>query len=205
MAAGREHGESRRSVRTTPEEEASALPGDELIARPIGSLQHAITIRRPPCEVWPWLAQMGAGNRAGWYSYDALDNGGRPSAVRIVPELQRITVGTVFPALPGVTDAFTVLALEPPRSLILGWSNRDGTPHMTWAFVLKEHPTHSTRLIVRARASQSYRFHGLPRWLSAPVIRIVHFVMQRRQLLGIARRVESSCPPCETASHSSQM
>ena len=31
-------------------------------------------------EVWPWLVQMGAGSRAGWYSYDFLDNGRRPSA-----------------------------------------------------------------------------------------------------------------------------
>jgi hypothetical protein len=47
-------------------------------------------------------------------------------------------------------------------------------------------------LIVRARGSNDYSFHGLPPWLSAPIIRFVHFVMQRKQLLGIARRAESS-------------
>ena len=51
-----------RSVRATPEERLHALPGDELIKEPIGSLDHAITIRRARREVWPWLAQMGAGS-----------------------------------------------------------------------------------------------------------------------------------------------
>jgi len=47
-----------RSVRATPEERLHALPGDELIKEPTGSLDHAITIRRARQEVWPWLAQM---------------------------------------------------------------------------------------------------------------------------------------------------
>jgi hypothetical protein len=50
------------------------LTGDELIMLSIGTLTHAITIRRSPGDVWPWLVQMGAG-RAGWHSYDFLDNG----------------------------------------------------------------------------------------------------------------------------------
>ena len=57
-------------------------------------------IAAPPERVWPWRVQMGAG-RAGWYSYDRIDNGGRPSADRIVPELQRLAVGDVMPAVPG--------------------------------------------------------------------------------------------------------
>ena len=70
-----------------------------------------MTIRRAPRDVWPWLVQMGAGSRAGWYSYDWLDNGRKPSASRIVPELQHPAIGTIFPALPGATDAFTLLAI----------------------------------------------------------------------------------------------
>lgn len=45
--------------------------------------------------------------------------------------------------------------------------------------------------ITRVRGSHRYRFHGLPAALSKPIVRVVHFVMQRRQLLGIARRAES--------------
>jgi hypothetical protein len=227
-----------RSVRATPEEKTHALPGDELIKEPIGSLDHAITIRRARQEVWPWLAQMGAGSRAGWYSYDFLDNGRRPSAERIIPELQKLAVGMIFPALPGATDGFTLLAFEPQHFLVLGplcgslrefcthcdphsgprraeraqetlcqpaeglrgdikgrsplagWTTPDGARLMTWAHVLEDGEHSSTRLVVRARAGPGYRFHGLPWWATKRIVAAIHFVMQRKQLLGIARRVE---------------
>lgn len=186
------------SVRADPAERRRPLPGDELIPTPLGSLTHAITIARAPHAVWPWLIQMGAG-RAGWYSYDALDNGRQPSATRVVPELQRIAVGTVFPALPGVTDGFTVLAFDAPRWLTLGWPGPDGAPLVTWSFTLEARGVNSTRLIVRARGARGYRFHGLPPSVSAPLVRFVHFVMERKQLLGIARRVEAFSAPMPTA------
>jgi hypothetical protein len=182
----------RRSVRADDSERMRPLPGDELIPEPLGTLTHGITIGRPPQAVWPWLVQMGAGSRAGWYSYDILDNGRQPSATRVVPGLQDITIGTVFPALPGMTDGFVVLAFDPCRSLLLGWTGPDGKPLVTWVFVLLDRGGRATRLIARARGSQAYRFHGLPSWLSKPMIRLVHFVMQRKQLLGILRRVEAS-------------
>jgi hypothetical protein len=94
-----------RSVRATSQERTRALPGDELIEKPIGVLHHPITIRRPRHEIWPWLAQMGAGSCAGCYSYDFLDNGRRPSAARIVPELQQPAIGTIVPTAPGITEA----------------------------------------------------------------------------------------------------
>ena len=178
-------------VRATNGERSRRLAGDELVPDAIGTLTHAIMISGSPGAVWPWLVQMGAG-RGGWYSYDFVDNGRQESATRIVPELQPIRVGTVFPALPGVTEGFVVLAFELQRSLILGWLNTDGSPLVTWAFVLEELSGNTTRLIVRVRAGQGYRFHGLPEWLSNPAIRLVHFVMQRKQLLGIVRRVEAS-------------
>jgi hypothetical protein len=181
-----------RSVRATPDEAARALPGDDLIAQPIGSLAHAITIQCPPHDVWPWVAQMGAGNRAGWYSYDLIDNGGRPSAERIAPELQQLSVGMIFPALPGMTDGFNLLAFERGRFLILGWRSPNGALLMTWAFVLHEVDHRATRLIVRARAGPGYQFHRLPWWLGKRAVAFVHFIMQRRQLLGIASRAESA-------------
>jgi hypothetical protein len=180
-----------RSGRANRVERSRPLPGDGLIRKPLGTLTHAITIGGAPQDVWPWLIQMGAGSRAGWYSYDFLDNGRRSSATDLVPELQSIAIGTVFPALPRVTEGFIVLAFEPYRSLILGWPNPGGEPLVTWAFVLEGRGDDSTRLIVRARGAQGYRFHGLPSWISKPLARLVHFLMQRKQLLGIARRVES--------------
>ena len=181
----------RAQVRATADERARTLPGDERIPQAIDTLTHGVTIRRAPREVWPWLAQMGAGSRGGWYSYDWLDNGWKPSAARIVSELQHPAIGTIFPALPGVTDGFTLLAIEHERVLTLGWLAPDRTLDVTWTFVLEEVQPGVTRLLVRVRGGPGYRFHGLPLPLTRIVIRIVHFIMQRKQLLGIKRRAES--------------
>ena len=191
---------SRRvQVRATADERARTLPGDERIPQAIDTLTHGVTIRRAPREVWPWLAQMGAGSRGGWYSYDWLDNGRKPSAARIVPELQHPSIGTVFPALPGVTEGFTLLAIEHERVLTLGWLAPDRTTEVTWTFVLEEVQPGVTRLLVRVRGGPGYRFHGLPLPLTRIVIRAVHFIMQRKQLLGIKRRAESLTAPFSSA------
>ena len=181
-----------RSVRATTDERARALPGDERIPQAIDTLTHGMTIRRAPREVWPWLVQMGAGSRGGWYSYDWLDNGRQRSAARIVPELQHPAIGTIFPALPGATEGFTLLAIEHERVLTLGWLALDGTPEVTWTFVLEAVAPGVTRLLVRARGGPGYRFHGLPLVLTRLVVGVVHFMMQRKQLLGIRRRAEST-------------
>jgi pimeloyl-ACP methyl ester carboxylesterase len=177
----------RHSVQATVDEQRRQLPGDELIAEPPTlSMTHAITIRRPPCDVWPWIAQMGAGNRAGWYSYDFLDNRRHRSAVQILPELQHLDVGMVFPALPGETDGFTLVAFERERFLILDFKGPDRVRLVTWVFQLEPLDDDSTRLVVRARGSSGAIGHR--------ILPLVHFIMQRKQLLGIAQRAEAVNP-----------
>jgi hypothetical protein len=83
-----------------------------------------------------------------------------------------------------------VLAVEPGASLVLGWRTPDGQAMTTWAFVLERADNSTTRLITRCRANPQYPFFGLPRLIGDPIVRAVHFVMQRKQLLGIAHRAE---------------
>jgi hypothetical protein len=173
-------------VKASRAERMRGLPGDGLIPKPIGSLTHAMTILCPRRELWPWLAQMGA-SRAGWYSYDFLDNGHKRSAQSILPEFQTISKGTLFPALPGATDGFFVLDCAPEQFLVLGALPRDGMDAVTWAFVLEDAGVNATRLIVRVRANTGYKFHRIPIW----VVKIIHYVMQRKQLLEMARRAEA--------------
>ena len=177
-------------IHATQAECAQTLAGDDLIPHPIGILDHAITIQRPPREVWPWLVQMGS-HRAGWYSYDFVDNGGRHSAERILPEYQDIHVGSVFPAIPGEKSVFVVAQFEPEQNLVLSWRLPDGTYQTTWAFVLEEPQPGQTRLIVRGRVASGYRPYGLPEWLAVVLGRPAHFIMERKQLLDIAHRVEA--------------
>lgn len=97
-------------------------------------------------------------------------------------------MGTLFPALPRAADAFFVLAYEPERFLVLGVHPDDKEPVVTWAFVLQEIGPNQTRLITRARASAGYEFHRLP----FVFVKIIHYIMQRKQLLEIARSAETT-------------
>jgi uncharacterized protein YndB with AHSA1/START domain len=63
----------------------------------------------------------------------------------------------IFPALPGVTDGFTVLAVVPERSLVLGWVRPGDTQMVTWAFIPEALGDLDTRLIVRAHRRYSAR------------------------------------------------
>lgn len=150
-------------VRATSIEKTRILAGDDLIPRPIGVVNHAITIQGPPSDVWPWLIQMGSG-RAGWYAYDFIDNGGHKSAEHILPQYQHISIGTVFPALPGAKDVFVVAQYAFEKSLVLSWRTSAGQCQTTWAFILEEPQLGQTRLIVRGRVASDYHPYGLPQW-----------------------------------------
>jgi hypothetical protein len=198
------------TCRATRAERREPLPGDALVADPLLDVTHAIDVAAPPERVWPWLAQMGAG-RAGWYSWDRLDNGGTRSADRLVPELQRIAPGDVLPAVPGANDVFAVARAEPPRALLLGWPAPGGAQRVTWEFALRP-VARGTRLIVRGRmsalaldaareapgtaepiASRIERsLMRLPRPLFRAAGTLIHRIMEARQLRGIKRRAERS-------------
>ena len=77
------------------------------------------------------------------------------------------------------------------RSLVLVWKLPAGKYQTTWAFVLEKRQPDQTRLIVRGRVARGYRPYGLPQWLALPVGRLAHFIMERKQLLWIARRAET--------------
>lgn len=173
---------SGRPVRPLGDEARRPLPGDELVPSARFRWTHGITIHARPTEIWPWLVQMGC-RRAGWYSYDGLDNGGVPSADRIVPELQRVEVGDIFPMTPAADDGFVVRAVEPERALALG----DAAGSATWTFVLEPLGEMHTRLIARVRGGFERLAVGLMMGL---VWRPVHFGMQRRQLLNLKRYAE---------------
>jgi proline iminopeptidase len=175
------------------------LPGDELLPAARAEATHRIRIEAPAAHVWPWLVQMGR-RRAGWYSYDLLDNGGEPSAERIVPELQALEVGDVLPIKGAGDDGFTVLAIDPPRALVLGDPSLlpghapEQAPKVraTWAFALEPAAGGATELFARVRVA--YEPSGAVTVL-APLVRAVHWLMEQKQLRMIKRRVEAEGRP----------
>jgi proline iminopeptidase len=189
------------------------LPGDTVVPNPIATVTHAITINVPREHIWPWLAQMGAG-RAGWYSYDRVDNGGRESAWRLIPEYQKVAPGDLLPAVPGATDAFVVASVEPPRDLVLTVPDPSGRSRMSWEFFLDPMEGDRTRLIVRGRVAAHWlegpedrgraddrplfieRVYRLMATMPRPIMFMVaglgHGIMQARQLRGLKRRAEAA-------------
>jgi proline iminopeptidase len=191
-----------RNLGATRAERRAILPGDELVFGARSPSTMAVTIDLPPSEVWPWLVQMGC-DRAGFYSWDHLDNGGRPSATEIHPEWQTLAVGDRVACTPTGSAWFDVEQLEPERLLILR-SSIDvarGRPFDAsgprprffvdgvWTFVLDELPEGKTRLVVRSFGI------GRPRLLLGAANLVfwdpAHVVMQTRQLRNLKRLVES--------------
>ncbi len=165
----------------TEEEVNRSMPGDSLVSDASLNTTRAITIRARPEQIWPWLVQMGPG-RGGWYSYDALDNGGRPSAQRVVPEWQ-ITLRPGDSLGIGSGPKFQVMQVEANHYLVLG-------PKISWALALYPQADSTTRLVERLRSHYYWNnFHGA---MFAVCLDIGDFIMMRKMLLTIKERVEGN-------------
>jgi hypothetical protein len=178
-----------RSLRwgASDEELNIALPGDELVPDADLTATRAVTVKADAESVWPWIAQLGQG-RGGFYSYDFLENLvglDIHSAERIVSEWQAIEVGDEVKFHP--EGGMIAAVVEPGRALVLR-GGMPGTPpfDFAWAFVVRDQPDGTTRLVVRER----YRYL---RWWAPLLVEPVEFislVMSRRMMRGIKERAE---------------
>jgi hypothetical protein len=169
----------------TDEEFAAPMPGDELVPDPSFIATRAITIDAPPSAVWPWLVQIGFG-RAGFYSYDILDNAGRESARAILAEYQHPHTGDWVPMASTVnhTTAFTIAGFETDRWLL--WQK----PHSTWAWKLTPLEGGRTRLVVRLKDRFAWRESPGGALLSLILFEFGDFPMMRKLLLEVRARAE---------------
>jgi hypothetical protein len=169
---------------SSEDEVAMVLPGDDLVPGAEFRPTRAVTIDARPEEVWPWIVQIGFG-RAGFYSYDLLDNLAKPSAERVIPDLQDVHVGDWIPMSPTITEqtAFRIASFEPNRWML--WSK----PDSTWCWSLRPIDAERTRLVCRIRAK--YEWPKPSVLLSLFLLEVGDFFMNRRELLGIRRRAEA--------------
>ena len=184
----------------TEDELRRPYPGAELVPGGKRGATMATTIDAPPAEVWRWLVQMGC-DRAGWYSWDRLDNGGLRSATRVHPEWQDIAVGQRMSSTPSGSTWFEVAAVEPERFLALRASyDLRGRPFdpagprprnytdSVWCFLLEHAAPDRTRLIVSGYAD------ARPRVLQAIQNALFwepsHWIMQTRQFANLKLRAE---------------
>ncbi len=187
----------------TDDELTAPYPGADVVPGGQRAATMAVTIDVPPERVWPWLVQLG-GDRAGWYSWDWLDNAGRPSAQEIHPEWQVLAVGDTvkYRKGDGVVDAWVVAVLEQNRFLGLhGISDLRGTtldptkplPSVytegLWGFQLTALPGDRTRLVLGG-----YEAHH-PAWIAGIIsfaFPALVWVMQAKMLVVLKRNAEAT-------------
>lgn len=183
---------------TTVDEVDGPFPGEDLVPGGERGATMAITIAATPERVWPWLVQMGW-DRGGFYSWDLLDNAGRPSARQVHPEWQDVGVGDRLKCL-GL-PSYAIATLEPNHFLGL-YSLTDLRGRLLdprqprprayleglWGFCLRELPGGSTRLVIGGyQAARPRYFERLMYdWVFPPVV----WIMQARMLEVLKRNVE---------------
>lgn len=168
----------------TDDEVCGPMPGDELVPKAPFTATRAITIDAPPSAVWPWIVQMGY-RRAGFYTYDLLDNAGYESADVVREEYQNPHVGDWMPMAGTVneTTAFKVRAFESNRWLL--WDK----PDSTWAWRLSALPNGGTRLITRLKQRYQWESPAIALF-TLVLLEFGDFPMMRRVLSGIKSRAE---------------
>jgi hypothetical protein len=187
------------------DEVARRLPGDELVERPTWNATRAVTVAATPAQIWAFLVQIGWG-RAGWYGYDWVDNGGRPSTWEILPQHQHLEVGKEFPMSP-VTFMVCVdyrvneWMLWRGKDAEAGAVERRGVSSGTWLWCLEPIDEGHTRLLTRMRDHYSWTS---PAVLFQLAVDAFDFPFMRKALLGIKARAEAlsaseAAAACETA------
>ncbi len=206
-----------------PAEADLALPGDDLVPEPTATETRGVTIEGPVSKVWPYLVQMGFG-RAGWYSYDRLDNKGA-SVEEIVPEFQHLAPGDIMPVSPG--GGFEVKTVDYEQALVLytdtamvraqaekaqaEGTDEPPTPGLkasgamlnasypefsaSWTFFLKPTEDGMTRLIERVRIKTPG--NAPANAVLGEVMGTGIILMTRKQMLHIKELVEKPAHPTE--------
>ena len=159
------------------------MPGDDIVKKPSFNATRAVTINASPDKIYPWIVQIGL-NRAGWYSYDLLDNLARKSAESILPEFQKIAIGDLIPMSPDGKQGIWVKEFS-ENEWMLWWDKIGDT---TWAWGIYSEGERCCRLVTRVRMKY--------RWLSLSAIfnLIIEFFdlpMMRKCMLGIKKRAET--------------
>jgi len=179
----------------TAEEVGRYMAGDELHENPRFDATRAVQINAAPEQIWPWIVQMGY-SKGGFYGFDKLDNGGIPSAERIIPEYQNLKVGDSIPSgeythgehKGELFYLLEVVEMDPHESMLWVFL---GTPWKgaTWSWGLYRVDDEHTILVSRLR--QSYTFDSFQAIISWSMIDTLEILMMRTTLLGIKRRAEN--------------
>ena len=166
----------------TKEEAARPLPGDDIVKKTHFVATRAVTIHTPPSEVWKWIVQIGSA-RAGWYSIDWIDNGGKASSREILPEFQKIENDYFIPFTPDQKNGMYVREFKEHKNIL--WWDKKGDA--SWLWNLSEVESGKTRLITRLRTKYDFKFPWVIYYI---LYDLGDIVMMSKCMLGIKERAE---------------
>jgi hypothetical protein len=140
-----------------------------------------IDVAAPPALLWQWICQL----RSAPYSYDWIDNLGKPSPQQLTPGLDQPEVGQavlrVFRIISFARDEHLTVALE---------SASRRQPPYAMSYVVTPKGPSASRVVVHIRAGAP---RGLPRRARRVVLAMlapVDLVMTRRQLRNLKALAE---------------
>jgi hypothetical protein len=168
-----------------------SMSGDDIVSNPTFNATRTVTINALAENIYPWIVQIGV-NRAGWYSYDLLDNLGRHSSEAILPQHQSIKVDDLVPMSPDGKQGLWVKDFR-YSEWVLWW---DKTGDTSWVWGIYPEGSTCSRLVTRVRVKY--------RWFSSAILfnLIIEFFdiwMMRKCMLGIKRRAEALSTPQPSA------
>jgi hypothetical protein len=161
---------------SSAEERTSRFPCDGVIGDPDGTVYRAVDVAAPVATVFRWLCQL----RVAPYSYDWIDNLGRPSPRALTPGLEMLEVGQRFMTI------FRLVSFEEGSSITFDsttavFGRVAGTYRVTAAG-----PDRS-RLLVKLMFSGPPGPYGL---LIRHLLPICDLIMMRKQLLNLKALAE---------------
>ena len=182
---------------TSKDELMQQFLGDAIIDVPKMVSTKSIRITAEPKQIWPWLVQMGQG-RGGFYSYERLQNLvglQMENADQIIPEYQDTAIGDIMKLSPQgggeviVMEENQAIVLYADEKQMINPNIKESRFSTTWLFYLEHKDGGESKLYSRGR----YRFKGI---IIGVMMRIflepITFVMERKMLKGIKKRVEDS-------------
>ena len=164
----------------TPTECRAEYPCDAWLLRPQHEFFRAVDVDAPAATLFRWLQQL----RIAPYSHDWADNFLLPSPRRLTPRADTIEVGQ------RMMHVFTILAVEPGRTLTLGPRSRIavalfGTLYGTYSVTPRGAAV--CRLVVKVNADYPQSLYGR---LVGPLMPWIDLFMMRKQCLRLKALAE---------------
>jgi hypothetical protein len=162
---------------------------DDFVSDPHDCMYRAVTVDAPPASLFRWLCQL----RQAPYSYDWIDNLGRPSPRRLTPGLERLEVGQrmiFFFRLAAFEQNrhITLLVLDRLNSLV-------GQVAVTYLIVPAGHSR--CRLVVKLALVYPRSLIGFSMRAFLP---LGDLIMMRKQLLNLKELAEQQAATAPTSS-----